>query len=58
MEEIRLAIPKMKRIWEFSALSKERDKAVEKIAAVERGIREKLANGTVSMEETITVLMP
>lgn len=53
MEQIRLAIPKMKRIWEFSSIANARDVALDRIGTIEKGIREKLANGEVSLSDRL-----
>ncbi|KAI0793345.1 hypothetical protein C8Q75DRAFT_804170 [Abortiporus biennis] len=53
MERIRLAIPEMKKIWEFSQMSQNRDKALQKTLWVEEDIREGLLNGKFTMDVKI-----
>ncbi|KAK7694233.1 hypothetical protein QCA50_001413 [Cerrena zonata] len=53
MEKIKLAIPKMKRIWEYSAMAKERDPVLDRIVTVYDSLREGIANGTHSADDKI-----
>ena len=53
MEQIKTLTPEMKKIWEFSASAKQRDKALERVALIETSTREGLANGTYSLTDRI-----
>ncbi|KAI0793350.1 hypothetical protein C8Q75DRAFT_557045 [Abortiporus biennis] len=55
MERIRLAIPEMKKIWQFSALAKTRDKSLNLTLKAEENIRKGLKSGKVKMGDVGTL---
>ncbi|KAL6299613.1 hypothetical protein BKA93DRAFT_819814 [Sparassis latifolia] len=54
MERVRLAIPKMKEIWEFSALAHQgRDSILQKVLWGEEDMRKGLADGKFTLEDKV-----
>ena len=55
MKRIRLAAPKMRKIWQHSALSKVRDEKIAQAAQFEQGILEQLEQGKLQMDDRVAV---
>ncbi len=52
MERIRLAVPKLKRVWEFSAMARQgRDRAFEAVARQELEIRTWILSGRYTIDD-------